>query len=427
MEILEINGGRALKGEIDIHGAKNSVLPILAGSVLIKGTSVIHNCPKLSDVEYTIDILRHIGAKVKREEDTLTIDSSAIDKWDIPKELMEEMRSSIIFLGALASRCNQGCMYLPGGCDIGLRPIDMHISGLKQLGYYVFFDGNNLCCDVGNARANKIVLPFPSVGATENIILASVFLKGKTTIINCAREPEIVNLVEFLNNAGANITGASTPVIEINGVDSLKSVEHTVIPDRILAGTIMSAAAITGGDVIMHNVEQQHLQPIISVFHQMNCELSYGEGSVRIKQNGVISPVKSIKTQPYPGFPTDCQAPIMAALTLANGTSVINETIFENRFKHISQLNRFGADISVNDRIAIINGVKQLHCADAVCTDLRGGAAIVIEALAANGKSHVSNLRHLDRGYECIEHQLSQLGADIKRIKYEKEDSKHKQ
>lgn len=425
MQILEINGGRMLCGEINIHGAKNSVLPILAGTLLIKGVSVIHNCPVLSDVQYTIDILTHLGARVKRENDTLIIDSSAITKCDIPKELMEEMRSSIIFLGALASRCNNGCMYLPGGCDIGLRPIDLHISGLSQLGYNVYFDGNNLCTGAGNAKATKVVLPFPSVGATENLILASIFLKGKTTIINSAREPEIVNLADFLNKAGAKIKGAATSVIEIEGVDELNDVEHHVIPDRILAGTVMSAAAITGGNVLIKNVNQHHLLPILPVFNEMGCSAVCDGDTISFTAPKRLKPVKNIKTQPYPGFPTDCQAPIMSALTVAGGTSVITETIFENRFKHISQLNRFGADILVNDRVAIVKGVQNLHSADAVCTDLRGGAAVVIEALGANGTSHISQLRHLDRGYEKIENQLSQLGADIKRITYEKEGSKN--
>ncbi len=419
MERLEINGGKALGGEIKVHGAKNSVLPILAGTVLVNGISVIHNCPKLSDVDCTVDILKHLGADVKREQDTLIIDTSYINKWDIPKELMEEMRSSIIFLGSLASRCNCGCMYLPGGCDIGLRPVDLHIRGLRELGYSVFFDGNNLCCDIGDAHAGKVILPFPSVGATENLILASVFLKGKTTIINSAREPEIVNLVDFLNSAGADIRGASTSVIEIYGVDSINSAEHSVIPDRILAGTLMSATAITGGDTLLRNIDNHHISPIIPAFEEMGCELIQGDDTIRIKAPEKLKPVKSIRTQPYPGFPTDCQSPVMSALTVADGTSVITETIFESRFKHVAQLNRFGADITINDRVAIINGVDKIHPADAVCTDLRGGASVVIEALGAEGKSQISRLEHLDRGYEAIEKQLSILGADIKRIRYE--------
>ncbi|MFR5876623.1 MAG: UDP-N-acetylglucosamine 1-carboxyvinyltransferase [Eubacterium sp.] len=419
MEILEIIGKSRLGGEIDVHGAKNSVLPILAGSVLIKGTSVIHNCPKLSDVEVTISILKHIGAKISREGSTLIVDASGIDKCDIPEELMQEMRSSIIFLGSLSSRLGKACMYLPGGCEIGLRPIDLHLKGLTSLGYSISFDGHNICCNKSSVKANKIVLPFPSVGATENIILAAVLTKGKTTIINAAREPEIVDLANYLNKAGAKIFGASTPVIEIEGVEELGSVEHTVIPDRILATTLMSASAITSSELILKKVNPAHLMPILPVFDEMGCKLFVDRNALKIKAPKRLKRVKKIETQPYPGFPTDCQAPVMAALTTAKGTSVINETIFESRFKHISQLCRFGADIEVNDRVAIVNGTCDIHSAGAVCTDLRGGAAVVIEALAANGVSTIKNIEHIDRGYESIEKQLSSIGADIKRINYE--------
>lgn len=424
MEILQINGKSRLGGEINVHGAKNSVLPILAGSVLIKGTSVIHNCPKLSDVEVTISILKHIGAKVIREGSTLIIDTTDIEKYDIPEELMQEMRSSIIFLGSLSSRLGKACMYLPGGCEIGLRPIDLHLKGLTSLGYSISFDGHNICCNKSNVKANRIVLPFPSVGATENIILASVLTEGKTTIINAAREPEIVDLANYLNKAGAKISGASTPTIEIEGVNELRSVGHTVIPDRILATTLMCAAAITSSELILNKVLPAHLIPVLPVFDEMGCKLFVDKYSVKIKAPRRLRRVKKIETQPYPGFPTDCQAPVMSALTTAKGTSIINETIFESRFKHISQLRRFGADIEVNDRVAIVNGNRDIHSADVICTDLRGGAAVVIEALAASGVSTIRNIEHIDRGYEEIEKQLSLIGADIKRINYEEKGTK---
>lgn len=426
MEYLQIKGKTRLCGEVDIHGAKNSVLPILAGTVLVKGTSVIHNCPRLSDVEVTIDILRHLGALVIREGDTLIIDTSDINKADIPENLMQEMRSSIIFLGALSSRMGSACVYLPGGCEIGLRPIDLHIKGLQSLGYRITVDGHNICSVADSLSSSKIVLPFPSVGATENIILASVFLKGKTTIINSAREPEIADLVNFLNSAGARISGALTPVIEIEGVESLSSLEHTVIPDRILASTMLSASAITGGDVVLHNVSQTQLMPVLPCFDEMGCKIYFGDRSVRCLAPKRLHRVRNIETMPYPGFPTDSQAPIMSALTVARGTSIIKETIFENRFKHIPQLQFFGADISVNDRIAVINGVKNIHPADVTCTDLRGGAAVVIEALVADGVSTVSDIHHIDRGYEKIEDLLNALGADVKRMTYEKGKEKTK-
>lgn len=428
MEILQINGKSRISGEIDIHGAKNSVLPILAGSVLINGTSVIHNCPNLSDVEVTVSILRHIGAKVIREGTTLIVDASSIDKCDIPEELMQEMRSSIIFLGSLSSRLGKACLYLPGGCEIGLRPIDLHLKGLTSLGYSVSFDGHNICCTKSSVKSNKIVLPFPSVGATENIILASALTQGKTTIINAAREPEITDLANYLNKAGAKISGASTPIIEIEGVKELTSAEHTVIPDRILAATLMCSAAITSGELILNKVSPSQLMPVIPVFDEMGCKIFLDKYSLRIKPPKRLRRVKKIETQPYPGFPTDCQAPVMAALTTAKGTSIIKETIFESRFKHISQLRRFGADIEVNDRVAVINPTKDIHSAEVVCTDLRGGAAVVIEALAANGVSIIKNIEHIDRGYERIENQLSSIGADIKRIKYEEKGTeKNKQ
>lgn len=422
MELLQIKGGNRLSGTANVHGAKNSVLPILAGCVLVKGTSVLHNCPNLSDVEVTISILKHLGAKVKREGSTLVVDTSSVNSFDIPQEQMQELRSSIIFLGSIVSRMSKACVYLPGGCEIGLRPIDLHLKGLTALGYDVNFDGCNICCDAKNVAGAEIVLPFPSVGATENIILASVFAKGKTVIVNPAKEPEIEDLVAFLNKAGAKISGASTPVIEIEGVDSLHSVEHTIIPDRILATTLMCASAITSSELRINKINISHLKPVYPVFEEMGCELYLDYKALTIKPPKRLRRVKKINTLPYPGFPTDCQSPVMSALTVARGTSVINETIFEERFKHISQLNRFGADIITNDKTAIITGVKRLHSADVVCTDLRGGAAVVIEALSAEGTSIVKNISHIDRGYENIEKQLSLIGADIKRLKNEEEN-----
>ena len=421
MEYFKINGGNALSGEIELHGAKNSILPILASTVLIKGTSVIHNCPVLSDVEYTLDILRHLGAKVKREKDTLVIDTRVINRYDIPEELMQEMRSSIIFLGALTSRLKKSSLYVPGGCEIGLRPIDLHIKGMRDLGYKISLNSNNIKCEFDKRNKNEITLPFPSVGATENIILASVLLEGKTKIINSAREPEIKDLCDFLNKAGAKINGSGSSVIEINGVTNLKGAEHTVIPDRILASTLMCAAAITGGDVNLKKVKLTHLIPVIPSFTDMGCKIYVAKNELRIKSTKKIKSVKIIKTRPYPGFPTDSQSTLTAVLSKGNAVSRVIETIFENRFKSVPELRKFGADISVNKRTAIIKGVKELHGADAACTDLRGGAAVVIAALGAEGISKVSNIYHIDRGYENFEKQLCLLGADVTRINNEKE------
>lgn len=421
MEYLKIIGGKKLCGTVDVHGAKNSVLPILAASVLISGECVIHNCPELSDVKHTVEILKTLGAKTKREGKTLIIDCSEISACEISEELMKEMRSSIVFLGALLSRCKEAKLFLPGGCDIGLRPVDMHLKALSQLGYDVSFDSRNICCKNDGAKPKRIVLPFPSVGATENIILSSVFLEGRTTIVNAAREPEIDDLCIFLNSAGAKISGFSTPVIEIEGVKRLSSVEHTVIPDRILASTLMCIAGATGSELRINRINPLHLAPVFPVFDEAGNELYIEKSSLFIKPPKRLKRVKKIETQPYPGFPTDCQAPLMAMLSLAKGASIINETIFENRFKHVPQLMRFGTDIEVKDRTAVINGVKRLHCAKAKSTDLRGGAALVVAALAAEGESIITDIEHIDRGYENIEELLSFAGASIERLNDEKE------
>lgn len=422
MEYLHINGKNKLSGTLKVHGAKNSVLPILAATILVDGVCTITNCPHLSDVDVTIDILRHIGAKVSFDEDTITVDSSRLDDCRIPNGMMSELRSSIIFLGSLAARMGSACLYLPGGCDIGLRPIDMHLKGLQSLGYTVTTDGNNICATAAAPLGAKVVLPFPSVGATENIILASVMAQGTTTIINAAREPEIVDLANFLNSAGARVRGASTTVIEIDGVNSLHSTSYNVMPDRILATTLMSAVAATTGDILLHDVVPSQLLPTLPVFDEMGAVTYVSQSTIRTVCRHRPSRVRHIDTQPYPGFPTDAQAPVMASLSVARGTSVIRENIFENRYRHVQQLSLFGADISVNDRLAVINGVRHLHGTSARCTDLRGGAAVVIAALAAEGESVISDIHHIDRGYENIEHQLSMLGADIKRIYNEKEE-----
>lgn len=424
MEYLSVNGGKSLGGEISVHGAKNSVLPILAACVLIKGKTVLHNCPCLSDVENTVKILKRLGAKVVREGKTLTVDTTVISDNNIPENLMREMRSSIIFLGALSARTGSACLSLPGGCEIGLRPVDIHLKGLADLSGVISFDGSNIRCNMKNAASSTVVLPFPSVGATENIILASVLLKGSTKIINAAREPEIEDLCNFLNSAGAKINGASTTVIEIEGVTELHSTEYTVMPDRILAATLMCAAAITQSELRIKSISLPHLESVLPVFMESGCIINLSKNSLIIKANKRPKRVKNIVTGPYPGFPTDCQAPVSAMLSIARGNSVINETVFENRFKHIPELRRFGADISVYDRTAVINGVKRLHPANAYCTDLRGGAAVVLAALNAEGISTVRNIEHLDRGYENIETLLSTAGADIKRINNEKEESK---
>lgn len=420
MEIFKINGGKRLTGEVTLHGAKNSALPILCASILIKGESVIHNCPDLSDVKTTLKILEDLGCIVTRQGDTVTVDASEITDSRIDEDIMRTMRSSILFLGSLVSRTGCASIFLPGGCDIGTRPVDMHINALKSLGAVIKESGSSITCCADSLNGAKLVLPFASVGATENIIIAAAISKGKTTIINPAREPEICDLAEFLNKCGARIYGAGETVIEIEGVDSLHSCEHKIIPDRILASTYMSACAITGGVITIDDVRPTHLAPVFPVFNEMGCRLYLDRNRLRIEAPKRLKRVKMIKTMPFPAFPTDSQSPVTAALSTAKGTSVIKENIFENRFRFVSQLNRFGADIAVDEQMAVINGVKSLHGADVYATDLRGGAALVVAGLAAQGTTTVHSVCHIDRGYENIEDNLKQLGADIKRIKDEK-------
>lgn len=417
MEKLIINGANRLGGEISVHGAKNSVLPILAATLLIKGESVIHNVPNLADVDASIKILEYLGAAVKKEGSTIAVDASSITQNHIPEEMMREMRSSIIFLGSLLSRAKEASLCYPGGCDIGVRPIDLHISSLKKLGAVITENGNCICCNASGFHGAKIILTFPSVGATENIMISSVLAKGKTTIINAAREPEISDLAAFLNSCGAKIFGAGEGTIEIEGVEALHPTAHRIIPDRIVAATYMSIAAINCKELVIKDIKANHLSPVFPVFMDMGCKLYVDSGNLKIVSPKRIKHVKNINTMPYPGFPTDCQAIVMAALTKAKGTTVIKESIFESRYKHISELNRFGADITVNDRIAVVNGVKNLYGANVFCTDLRGGAALVVAGLAAEGITSIGDIYHIDRGYESIEESLKLIGADISRVK----------
>ena len=419
MEVFKVHGENRLTGCVKLHGAKNSALPILTAALLIKGKSVIHNCPDLSDVRETFAILESLGCKVEYSDHTAVIDAKDVTGSKIDESIMRLMRSSILFLGALLSRNHYAEIFLPGGCDIGSRPIDLHIKSLRLMGAEIKENGSSIQCSTKGITGGKIILPFPSVGATENIIIAAAVSKGKTIIVNSAREPEISDLAEFLNKCGAKIYGAGESVIEIEGVNSLHPCEHRIIPDRILASTYMSACAITGGDIEIHDVKPTSLTPVFPVFNEMGCKLYLKDDYLRITAPIRLKHVRNIKTMPFPGFPTDSQSPVLASLTVARGTSVIRENIFENRFRFISELNRFGADIEINDKIAIINGVKALTGANVYATDLRGGAALVIAALKAQGESTISNLNHIDRGYEKLEDSLSLLGADIKRISNE--------
>lgn len=416
LEKIVISGKRELKGEIRVQGAKNALLPILAACVTAEGVSVIHNCPRLTDVEAAVKILRHIGCRAERKNSDLIVDSSFINCYNIPHSLMREMRSSIVFLGALLSRMKKARMTSPGGCEIGLRPIDLHLSSLEALGVRVEEKyGDIICTAEKGIKPTVISLSFPSVGATENIILACVRAKGRTVILNAAREPEIDDLVSFLNKCGAKISQKKEGTIIIDGKEDIKGTEYTVMSDRIVCLTYMCCVGAAGGDLILNNVSVNSFLSVIPVFEKAGCEVLRGDNFVRIVSDGRPLAVKDIRTMPYPGFPTDAQAPVMAMLAAAKGTSVIVENIFESRFKHVSELLRMGAKIRTEGRVAIIEETDGLHGARVTATDLRGGAALVVAALASEGVTEINGLWHIDRGYEKIEEHLKKAGADIER------------
>ena len=418
MDKLVINGSKRLTGEIEVHGSKNSVLPILAACVLSQGENIIHNCPILSDVDAALKILVELGCKVKREEHTVCVDSSGVNGFEISDSLMREMRSSVIFLGAILGRTGKAVLSTPGGCEIGLRPIDMHISAMEQLGAEVSEEHGRLHFECKNGlHGARVILPFPSVGATENIMIASCVAKGTTVITNAAREPEISDLADFLNGCGAKIHGAGDSTIIIDGVERLTATTHTVIPDRIAASTYLLAGAITHGRVCIKEIIPAHLGALIPVLKQSGCDISVSNRWICISSPPRLSRVKTVRTMPYPGFPTDVQAPLTAMLSVADGTSVVVENIFECRYKHVSELIRLGAKINVEGRTAVIEGVPYLTGASVVSPDLRGGFALVIAGLAAKGETVISGVEHIDRGYENPEKLLSALGADVKRIK----------
>lgn len=419
MDKILINGWKKLNGEITVQGAKNSVLPILVATLLVNGVSVIHNCPMISDVDATIKILEHLGCTVKREEHTITVDARGVNETHVPDDLMREMRSSIVFLGGILGRMGKAVLSTPGGCEIGLRPIDLHLSAMQQFGATITNESGYIVCGSGEKglTGTRITLSFPSVGATENIILAAVLAKGTTVITNAAREPEISDLADFLNRSGAKIHGAGDSTITVEGVEKLYSAEHTVIPDRIVASTYMIAAAVTGGKITLCDVIPSHIGPAIQPLREAGCEIEVSSRKVTLTAPKRLKRIRMIRTMPYPGFPTDVQAQIMALTTVADGTSVIVENIFESRFKHVGELLRFGAKISVESRMAVIEGTKRLTGANVKATDLRGGSAMIIAGLCAEGTTEINDIEHIYRGYEEPEKVLLGLGADIKRVK----------
>ncbi len=414
MERIIVTPGHRLNGEVRASGSKNSALPILASTILTEDECRITRCPDISDVDNTVQILRYLGCEAEFSSGTVTVKADCIEKSDIPYSLMEQMRSSIIFLGAMLARLGRAEISMPGGCDLGPRPIDVHISSLKKMGAEFVEYGGFLYGEAQQLRGAYIHLPFPSVGATENIMLAAVTAVGETVISNAAKEPEIADLAQMLTKMGARIEGAGGDVIKIVGVKRLYGAEHEIIPDRIEAVTLIAAAMITGGKVTVTGIVPEHIKAVADVLETAGVRISAGESFVTADAPKRLKAVPRIVTAPYPGFPTDCQPMLTAMLSVADGVTLVSEQVFQSRFKYVNELYRMGADIYVEDRTAIVLGNSRLTGARVTATDLRAGAALVIAALASTGKTEIDDIYHIARGYENIDGKLRTLGADIK-------------
>ena len=410
-----INGGNTLEGEVKINGAKNAALPILAAALLADSPSILKDIPDLRDVSNLCEIIKGMGARVERSGHTVEIDPKSLDKTETDKELAKKLRASYYILGVMLAKHGEARTSLPGGCNIGNRPIDLHLKGFKALGADVSLNHGIVEVKADKLVGDKIYLDYPSVGATINIKIAASLAEGKTVIENAAREPELVDLANFLTVMGAKIKGVGTDIIKIEGVDSLEGREHRIIPDRIEAGTYMIAAALTKGDVFVKNVLTEHIKSLIAKLHEMGLEMVEDISGVRVKGNGRLDSV-DVKTLPYPGFPTDLQSQMMVLLTQTDGTSIIKETVWENRFMHVDELKRMGADITIDGHSALIRP-SNLSGAEVKVTDLRAGAALILAGLISEGQSEVRKIHHVERGYEGIEKKLSSLGADIERVK----------
>ena len=416
MSYYEITGGRPLSGSLAVHGCKNSVLPILAACLLIPGQCVLRNCPDLSDVSATLDILRLLGCRAEREGDTVTVDASAVSRCDVPEYLMREMRSSVIFLGALLARLGTAELSYPGGCELGPRPIDLHLSALRSLGAEILEEQGALVCRRGKLQGRELCLSIPSVGATEDAMLAACGCPGVTTIVGGAREPEIIDLQSFLQAAGAEVTGAGTQTIAVRGGIPLHPAEYRVMGDRIAAATYLCAAAAATGEVELTGVAPDTLTAVLSCLEEAGCTLRTGSERVAVTCTAPLRGISPVRTAPYPGFPTDAQAILMAALAGGEGATLFVENIFDSRYRHVDELRRMGADIQVAGRAAMVTGTGRLHGAAVRATDLRGGAALVVAALGAEGTTRVSELRHIRRGYQNLDKNLRALGADIREV-----------
>ncbi|HFN9252651.1 TPA: UDP-N-acetylglucosamine 1-carboxyvinyltransferase [Staphylococcus aureus] len=419
MDKIVIKGGNKLTGEVKVEGAKNAVLPILTASLLASDKpSKLVNVPALSDVETINNVLTTLNADVtyKKDENAVVVDATKTLNEEAPYEYVSKMRASILVMGPLLARLRHAIVALPGGCAIGSRPIEQHIKGFEALGAEIHLENGNIYANAKDGlKGTSIHLDFPSVGATQNIIMAASLAKGKTLIENAAKEPEIVDLANYINEMGGRITGAGTDTITINGVESLHGVEHAIIPDRIEAGTLLIAGAITRGDIFVRGAIKEHMASLVYKLEEMGVELDYQEDGIRVRAEGELQPV-DIKTLPHPGFPTDMQSQMMALLLTANGHKVVTETVFENRFMHVAEFKRMNANINVEGRSAKLEGKSQLQGAQVKATDLRAAAALILAGLVADGKTSVTELTHLDRGYVDLHGKLKQLGADIERI-----------
>jgi len=412
LEKYIIEGGNRLEGTISISGSKNAALPILAATILNASISIIENCPDIHDVKMMFTILEELGAKVERTGNTVTVDTTNLSKTEIPAHLMREMRSSVIIAGALIGRFGTCTFTYPGGCEIGARPINMHIDAFKQLGVDIKEEHGYISCECGELKATDITLDFPSVGATENIMLASCLAEGTTYIRNVAREPEIKDLQDFLNGMGAKVKGAGSNTIVVTGVRKLHEVRHRVIADRIETGTYLCMVAATFGEADLINANPEHVSAVIHKLKRMGIKIKSGRNVINVEANHRILPTM-IKTNPYPGFPTDMQSQMGGLLTIAKGTSIIVENIFENRFKYINELIRMGANINIEGKTAVIQGVSKLYGAEVETKDLRGGAALVLAGLIAEGTTEVTGIHYLERGYEKLTEKLTIIGAKI--------------
>ena len=415
MAKIVVKKSNPLKGTVKIDGAKNAVLPIIAATLLAKGKSVIREVPNLRDVHVISDLLRHLGAEVEYKDKTLTVDATNITTCEAPYELVRKMRASFLVMGPLLSRFNHTKISMPGGCAIGTRPIDLHLKGFKCLGADIEIDHGFVEAKTERLKGCKLYLDFPSVGATENIMMAATLAEGTTIIENAAEEPEIVDLANFLNEMGADIKGAGTNTIKIKGVEELRGAEHTVIPDRIEAATYMVAAAMTKGDITIENVLMEHLKPVTAKLKEAGCQIIELENAVRVIGPETLKSI-DIKTLPHPGFPTDVQAQFMAMLTVSKGTGVVIETVFENRYMHVAEFNRMGANIKIEGRTAVVNGVDQLYGAKVNATDLRAGAALILCGLIAEGDTEIGEIYHIQRGYVDIDKKITALGGNIEII-----------